>query len=130
MVKLQIWMRIYSVVIFCNWINSVKGGFYWIEIISLHNKVLWLTITFLSLQEKDSKASSGALKKTSRYRNRSLSASSTDSYSSGGPIDLILNILWKKFVPLCLANLSVQIFIEYYVFCDSQVLFVNWQWNL
>lgn len=45
-------------------------------------------MVFVNKQE----TKSGALKKTSRYRSRSLSASSTDSYSSG------------KCMPLCIRN--------------------------
>lgn len=42
-------------------------------------------------KDKDSKNISSALKKSSRYRSRSLSASSTDSYSSGMWFSLCLN---------------------------------------
>lgn len=41
-----------------------------------------MSISNVQEKDKDTKISS-ALKKSSRYRSRSLSASSTDSYSSG-----------------------------------------------
>lgn len=59
---------------------AINQSFYTLEWCVPHQEYSnWLFAFFHSFQE----TKSGALKKTSRYRSRSLSASSTDSYSSG-----------------------------------------------
>lgn len=53
--------------------------------VCLYRKMYNKFFVFFCKQE----TKSGALKKTSRYRSRSLSASSTDSYSSGNCISFM-----------------------------------------
>lgn len=45
--------------------------------------LIYFSMYIIQDKEKESKNSSSALKKSGRYRSRSLSASSSDSYSSG-----------------------------------------------
>lgn len=64
---------------------------------------------------------SGALKKTSRYRSRSLSASSTDSYSSGNWISNIsLHSFAEKFIPTLKCVFIQMMFIASYTGSSSE----------